>query len=76
MLSEAQSLPGCPTDVRLSLSRDGRRVYGLGNRLHKHPEDDSAPGTMVSAGGGRHAMGYVDCDNLFLVSADQVRFRS
>ena len=75
MLSEAQALPGCPTDVWLSLSRDGTKVYGLGNRLHKHPEDDSPPGTMVTAGGGRHAMGYVVCDNLFLVSTDQFRFR-
>ena len=62
-----------PTDIRLSLSRDGTKVYGLGNRLYKHPDDSSPDGLMVTAGGGDHPMGHVECDNLFLVSHDQVR---
>lgn len=66
-----QQLPSCPTDVRISLSRDGNTVFGLGNRLYKHPEDKSPDGKMVNAGGGRHDMGYVDCTNLFVTSLDQ-----
>ena len=62
-----------PADIRISRSADGGSVLGLGNYLHKHPDDDTPGDEMTTAGGGRHEMGYTNVQNVWCRSRDEGR---